>query len=670
MVDICFVNMPFASVERPSLALGLLKSLLARDGLAAKVVYPNLWFLDYVGVETYKLLDSVRTEDALIDWLFRPVAFPDHQPDDALYLKRLFERNTKLVETTEPDKMRARLIALRAGIPEFVSLVANEVLRLNPPIVGCTSTFQQHVASLALLRRIRELDPAVVTMLGGANCESVMGRSTHSNFPWVDFIVSGDADGLIAPLCRVVLDHGRDVVVDAVPEGVFAPVHRRAGYPRVNGGDGAPRISFDAIEQLPVPDYDEYFEELAQSICANYIIPGLPFEASRGCWWGQKHHCTFCGLNGGGMRYRAKSPDRLLAEIDTLVDRYGISRLEAVDNIIDMEYFDTVLPRLVESERPLKLFFETKANLKRSQIELLQRAGVRWIQPGIESMHSSVLKLMRKGTAAWNNVQLLKLCQQFGIRVSWAILFGFPGEDDKWYQEMAEWLPLISHLQPGRLNMLRFDRYSPYFMEAREYGLDLRASELYRFAYPLGPAELFDQVYFFEDSGALERGRDIQLLQLADRPGIKAVGQAIGAWINAWRDTPPNLIARELEDSLEIIDTRACAYAPRHELRGLLRDVLTACETVRGPAQIAAALAREQGLEPAAVLEGLAELERRKLAIQLDGRVVSLVLHDPIKPFPGYEEFPGGHLADRPIARNRRPRAIADAALAMAGGDC
>jgi hypothetical protein len=55
-----------------------------------------------------------------------------------------------------------------------------------------------------------------------------------------------------------------------------------------------------------------------------------------------------------------------------------------------------------------RLFYEVKANLSHQQLELLARAGVRWVQPGIESLHTEVLRLMDKGVAGWQNIQLLK----------------------------------------------------------------------------------------------------------------------------------------------------------------------------------------------------------------------------------------------------------------------
>ena len=127
--------------------------------------------------------------------------------------------------------------------------------------------------------------------------------------------------------------------------------------------------------RLPTPDYDDYFDALRASTLSNLIRPGLLAESSRGCWWGEKSHCTFCGLNGTGMKYRSKSPERVLTELAELSRRYGVSGIQFVDNILDMSYFRHVLPRLAAAGGRYALFYETKANLKREQVELLADAG-------------------------------------------------------------------------------------------------------------------------------------------------------------------------------------------------------------------------------------------------------------------------------------------------------
>jgi ribosomal peptide maturation radical SAM protein 1 len=171
-------------------------------------------------------------------------------------------------------------------------------------------------------------------------------------------------------------------------------------------------------------------------------------ETSRGCWWGAVSHCTFCGLNGNSMAFRSKSAARVVAEIRELERRHAIVRFETVDNILDMAYFRSTLPLLAADGVERQLFYEVKANLKRHQIAQLREAGVTWLQPGIESLHSNVLRLMGKGVEGWQNVQLLKWCRQYGVRLSWSILWGFPGEEDAWYEQMAPWLEKLEHCNP------------------------------------------------------------------------------------------------------------------------------------------------------------------------------------------------------------------------------
>ena len=113
---------------------------------------------------------------------------------------------------------------------------------------------------------------------------------------------------------------------------------------------------------------------------------------------------------------------RLLAELSHLKTRYGVDNIQFVDNILDMSFFKTVLPKLAGSEDKYALFYETKANLKREQVELLAQAGVLWIQPGIESLDDRILKLLAKGNSTVMNLQLLKWCCEFGIDVSWNLL--------------------------------------------------------------------------------------------------------------------------------------------------------------------------------------------------------------------------------------------------------
>ncbi|HSS52084.1 MAG TPA: hypothetical protein VLX28_24340, partial [Thermoanaerobaculia bacterium] len=89
-VDVCLVNMPYASLNRPSLALGLLKALLEREGVATGVVYPNLAFAEAVGLPLYELASSQFPKEFLAgEWTFAAAAFPDAVRDDEAYLRHI-----------------------------------------------------------------------------------------------------------------------------------------------------------------------------------------------------------------------------------------------------------------------------------------------------------------------------------------------------------------------------------------------------------------------------------------------------------------------------------------------------------------------------------------------------------------------------------------------------
>lgn len=654
MSDICLVNMPYCAVERPSLALGLLQAVLKRDGIDAQSLYANLGFADMIGVRAYSRVNASRNEDGLGEWTFAHLAFPDFHPDRDAYVEGLIRRNIRF-ENLPSFELREIIDEIRAAAGRFVDETAERVLSTNPAIVGCTSLFFQHVPSLALLRRVRELSPSTVTVLGGGNCETIMGRTTHASFPWVDYVVSGEADGLVTDLVRALLEHGREAPVEALAAGVFAPTHRSIGYPRADQvGDGVPRAITPSLTGLPVPDYEDYFAELARLPELSALVkPGLTVESSRGCWWGAHRLCTFCGLNGAGLEFRSKPAEQLIDELDVLSARHGIDNFETTDNLIDQSYLKTFARRLRDEGSPYRLFYEVRASLKRRQVEALRAAGVIWVQPGVESLHTRVLDLMDKGTQGWQNVQFLKWCGQFGVRTGWNMLNGFPDEDDAWYAEMAEWIPLVTHLQPpGGMPIVRFDRYSRHHTEPETYGLRLMPAELYEYIYPLAPAELADQAYFFEDAERQELRKNPTLAALMTGDGIAATRRQVKLWMALWKGgPPPELVMEETSGSLRVRDTRPAATAPEHILEGLQRDVVLACDDAPRRTALPELLA---DVDAEALEAAVGDLIARRLILAFDDRLVGLPLRDPVPSLPTMMEFPGGTIDVAELERRER----------------
>ncbi len=620
--------MPYGILERPSLALGSMQASLRRAGLACQTLYANLEFASRVGAHVYNLIGNSDAKDLLGEWTFARAAFGPRCEDTEAYHRDIYFDFFAHLGIGQ-EALWKSLAYLREHADPFIEELAQRLVSQGARVVGCSSTFQQHCASLALLRRLKELDPGIVTMMGGANCEGPMGLALKRNCPWVDYLASGESDLLIVDLIRAATEGG------ALPEGV---VGREVPLQ-------APRARVPHLDELATPDYQDYFQELYRCGLYRAIRPALAVETSRGCWWGEKHHCTFCGLNGSGMGFRTKSPGRVLAEFAELSERHRLRDFLVVDNILGMEAFRTILPPLAEQQPVYRMFVETKANLKRTQVEALAQAGARWILPGLEGLHDELLRLMDKGTSALTNIQTLKWCREFGVRVSWSILWGFPNEQDDWYAEMSEWIPSLEHLQPpAALCRIGYHRFSPYHSRAQEFGLRQVPSPAYARVYPFPAEDLADLAYFFEDAPGSERW---------EGPGLAALRQQVADWSRRFdgNGLPPILSLQDRGDSLEILDTRQCAPRRRHRLEGLSREIYLACDASQTPQSLAAQLGGERELLGRLLEELLAD----RLMAHQNGRYLALATRGQLPPLWQHSEFPGGSLAPRPDDLWRQP---------------
>jgi ribosomal peptide maturation radical SAM protein 1 len=499
--SISLVCMPWHLLGSPSIQLGTLQALLERAGITCRSHSLYLEFLNFLrrsgsqrtrlDIDDYGAVCSQWMNVGAGDWVF---AIPAIR---AVSRERDGRFKALCSEAGMPDALLGKLERLRELAPVFLERCADEILAADPGVVGFTCVYSQTLASAALAHTLKARAPHLKIVFGGASCEGPMGPALLRAFPDVDVVVRGEAEPVLCELVECLLEK--------------TPIPHKPGFCLREDGrcvevpmDEGPRV---AMDEVPMPVFDEYFERLARTDLAREILPQLPFETARGCWWGMKSHCTFCGLNGMEMSFRSKSPERVLDELSSLARRHAVLDFTCVDNIIDMKYFDSLLPRLAERGDDYSLFFETKSNLKQRHVVALRDAGVRAIQPGIESLSTPILKLMKKGVTALQNIRLLKWCARHEIRVIWNLIYGFPGESPEEYARMAELAPLLVHLEPPSLSALMTYRFSPYFSRPAEHGIRLDGPlPCYQLLYDVEPDALADLAHVFEFTHA--DGRD------------------------------------------------------------------------------------------------------------------------------------------------------------------
>jgi ribosomal peptide maturation radical SAM protein 1 len=550
--------MPFGALFRPAYDLSVLKAGLQRRGVSARVVYFTIPLAKQTGLRTYVRIANVEPAENLIgEWVFTEALFGTTAPD---YLRKiLLSRDTP----ASPDFVK-QLEKMRSLTHSFIEDCATTVLNDSPRIVTFTDSGRQRIPSLALAKKLKACMPDICVIFIGKNCEGVMGAELIRSFPVVDAVISGEPDIAYPELIRRVMN------------GV-SPCGMKGVYTRENINSVFEAGSFPSadrviqLDDLPQPDFDDFFEQHEQNGFDHTFKKQIHFETSRGCWWGERSHCTFCGLNGEAMAYRSKSADRALKEITDLTSKYPSCDVFLVDSILNMKFLKDFFPRLAERKLNVQLFYETKANLKRAHVRLLREAGVAMIQAGVESLDSNLLRLMGKGVSALQNIQLLKCCKEFGIKPYWNMLWGFPEECPEAYHRMAKLIPLLTHLpRPQGLGQIRLERFSPNFERADQLGLkNVRPSPAYFEIYPFSAESVHNLANHFRFDYPDSRNVDEY---------TRPLFQQLLTWINIHEES--ELFYADNGNSLLICDLRPGARQPLVVLRGVERMLFLACDEI------------------------------------------------------------------------------------------
>jgi len=435
---VVLVSMPWAPVTEPSLALGILHAQLRKAGINSRVLHANIALLRYVTFETY-----VRVADmwALNEFVFTEALSPG--VDDA-QLEALIERCVTHVSNSGHRHSRYTTVRSTAEMllrfrdevaPAFLDECADEILADNPTLVGLTCLFDQTAASAALAKVIKEKASNTIVALGGYALQGPPGDQLLNAFQWIDCIARGDGEPIIEDLAWA--------SVGALPLNQIAGLLLR--------GQETPPPRNIPMDLSPDPDYEDWFADvvaLEQNCDVKIRSATLPVESSRGCWWGQVHHCVFCGIDDDALTFRHKSADRVMAMLDSMRSRYGEHEFRFSDYILPRPYWDELLPRLAEITPKYNLKCEIKANQTHDRVRQLAQAGFREVQPGIESFSSEVLRLMDKGVSGIQNVALLKYGYRERIVIHYNFLYGLPGERASEYRDLLRNIPRLYHLTP------------------------------------------------------------------------------------------------------------------------------------------------------------------------------------------------------------------------------
>lgn len=626
------LSMPWSMPSLPSLSLALLKPVLRDAGIDCDTRELRLELLRYLKYDTYMQL---AVNEYLSGFVFTGIFEPQLSDAQIDCVRAVLAADFGLVSNAyrpraDVSEDLERLLRMRREvIPRYLDDMLEECHLENYSMVGFSCILNQTWASLALAQRIRSEFPKLPIVFGGSGIAPPIGPALQRAFLFIDAVAYADGEPTIVPLAQA--------CVDRRPLRDVPGIYFREADGNVVRTPAPPSMDLD---QSPTPDFDDFFDQrdrLAEIHGVRVHAKMLPAESSRGCWYGEHAHCIFCGISDEDLRFRAKSPAVLIAQLDELNHRYNARTFRFSDLAFPHQYFRTLLPELAQQQKSYQLVYEAKANLTSEQVRVGAEAGLTCLQLGVESFSTPVLKNLRKGVTAIHNIFAIRELMLHKMEADYYLLFEVPGDKPEYYRDLLGLLPRVTHLQPPS-NVYRtlMIRHAPMAETPERFGLGSQKRPHF------GYDAIFSPPY------ARRQGLDWnEACYYFDRPSDDDIERAplydaLQHQYLIWRsrfDQGQTLLAYEIDQagSLCVWDSRFSASVEQSLLSPAHAEVYDAL-VQSGMASVAALQAR---LTPAWTVERirqiLTELDKSRLLIQEGERFLALAFHrsfygDPLQP--------------------------------------
>lgn len=604
-MKIALIAPPWPLFNRPSIQLGCLKSYLKKEhnGLEIQLFHPYLKVAAEIGFELYHVISqSSWAAEAICSGLL----FPENKEKaDALFMRELIRReekkgNSTLFKELVPGKIRKK-------VKQIFDSFIGEINWDDFKLVGFTSSLNQLTAGLALALAIKKQSPEISIVLGGAGCGGEIGPSILRAFNQVDYVIAGEGE---LPILKLI--HYREGKRNDLPANVFSRMQgEKKG--KVICANISPKSQIKNMDELPIPDYDDYFSEVSKLSPDKRFFPILPVEASRGCWWGR---CNFCNLNLQWAGYRAKSVERVVYEVDYLAKRHKVLDFAFMDNVLPRKSAHSIFSALKKHNRDYSFFAELRAVHSRHEMESMARGGLCDVQIGIEALSASLLKRLNKGARLIDNIAAMRHAEEFGIRLGGNLIIHFPGSTEREVEETLQTLDFVWPYQPLKTVSFWLGQGSPVASRPKDF--NLRAIASHPFYHKLFPGRVLKEFSPLILQYRGDRQRQYRIW--------KRVEKKVSEWIHNRQRVGNHgklLSFREGDDFLIIKQVLPDGRVLHHRLQGLSKKLYLFC---LDPTEFEELCRQAAPVPRESVERFVKDLQSKKLIFHQNGYVLSLAV--------------------------------------------
>jgi len=293
-----------------------------------------------------------------------------------------------------------------------------------------------------ILKDIRSWKPNVIgitTNIVTARAAVELGTFLHKKFPHALYIYGGPY--ATAQPSHVLTETNGDIIVRG--EGEETIVETLSLYPKLTTVKG---ISFQKnrkiihnsdrplildLDTIPFPAY-HLFPSFHLYKSRSRANPIGCLMSSRGC----PYQCIYCNSNIFGKRFRMRSPDNVLAEIELLVKQYHVKQIDVLDDnfTLNIERAETILTGVID--RSIHVLFNFQNGIRADRLtpklaHIMKLAGVYKAGIGVESGDLRIQKIIKKSLSLPAVVRAVRLLRKEHIITTCFFMIGLPGETPK-----------------------------------------------------------------------------------------------------------------------------------------------------------------------------------------------------------------------------------------------
>jgi radical SAM superfamily enzyme YgiQ (UPF0313 family) len=308
------------------------------------------------------------------------------------------------------------------GLDAFPSWVSPQIRLTGAALFGFSSVCSSYPVTLRIAECLKRDNPTCTILLGGPQASSV-DLATLSAFPFVDFILRGEADHSLLWFVEQWRSRGHFGEVQGLTwRGPFGPQRNR----------DAPVI--ENLDDLPLPAY-----HLSKTLKdADYAF----LELGRGCPFA----CTFCSTNDFfRRRFRVKSPARMLADMRWMAAKYGFRGFNLVHDMftVDRRKVLAFCEAMADAKEGFKWSCSARTDCVDEQLlQSMSRAGCDGIFFGVETGSERMQRIIAKDLDPQKGRQLVEIAERLGMVTTVSTIIGFPEETE---EDLRETLDVYMH---------------------------------------------------------------------------------------------------------------------------------------------------------------------------------------------------------------------------------